>query len=155
MHDRPRLESGRCARRRPAVSPRRRGAHQPQPPVEAAERSRASRRCDGAADQWRDPAPGGAGAGPVSALASRPHGASAGLDRLAESGALDELAWALTGVLLSAAQRLAPEATTPAEAAWIVASRADPRLGPPAEPTDQMKGEPSARLPRNEETALW
>jgi hypothetical protein len=91
----------------------------------------------------------------MTALATRPSEAVAALDRLAESGALDQLAWALTGVLLSAAERLAPEATTPAEAAWIVAHRADPGLGPPAEPTDQMKGEPSARLPRNEETALW
>jgi hypothetical protein len=91
----------------------------------------------------------------MSAEASRPSGAVAELDRLAEDGAFDELWWALTGVLLSAAQRLVPEAETSAEAAWIVARRADPGPGPPAEPTDEMKGEPSARLPRNEETALW
>jgi hypothetical protein len=64
--------------------------------------------------------------------ASRHLEVSAQLDRLAESGALDPLAWALTGVLLSAAQRLAPEAMTPAEAAWILAGRADPSLRPPA-----------------------
>jgi len=68
----------------------------------------------------------------MSAVASRPRGGVADLDRLADSGALDELWWALTGVLLSAAQRLAPESTTPAEAAWIVARRANPTLDPSA-----------------------
>ena len=72
---------------------------------------------------------------------------SEALDRLAETGALDELWWALTGVLLSAAQRLAPEATTPAEAAWIVAGRADPSLRQSADPANQTKGELSVSVP--------
>jgi len=57
--------------------------------------------------------------------ASRRADLGAELDRLAEAGALDSLAWALTGVLLSAAERLAPEAKTPAEAAWTVVRRRD------------------------------
>jgi hypothetical protein len=76
----------------------------------------------------------------MSALATRPSDAGAELDRLAENGALDDLWWALTGVLLSAAQRLAPEATTPAEAAWIVAGRSQ------AEPIDTPSAGPSRPL---------
>lgn len=72
--------------------------------------------------------------------------AAAQLEQLAESGSLDQLAWALTGVLLSAAERLAPEAATPYEAAWIVAGRFDPGLRPeiadhrrPLGPGDQVQ----------------
>lgn len=68
----------------------------------------------------------------MSALASRPASAAAQLERLTESGALDPLWWALTDCLLSAAQQIAPEAETPAEAAWIVAGRADSSLQAPA-----------------------
>ncbi|HZO27229.1 MAG TPA: hypothetical protein VFH48_14705 [Chloroflexota bacterium] len=60
----------------------------------------------------------------MSAPVSRHASAAGQLDRLTESGALDALWWSLTDCLLSAAQQMAPEAKTPAEAAWIVAGRA-------------------------------
>jgi hypothetical protein len=86
----------------------------------------------------------------MTAPASRHASSVAELERLAESGALDELAWALTGVLLSAAQRLAPEAPTPAAAAWTVARRADPSLGSP----DSTKGEPRLSMPTKKAAPL-
>jgi len=82
----------------------------------------------------------------VSAPAGLDHSAAvAELDRLAESGALDELWWALTGVLLSAAERLAPEATTAAETASIVAGLADKPEG--GRTSDSVPTKKAAPLP--------
>lgn len=83
----------------------------------------------------------------MSVPARRPSRALSALERLAESGGLDELAWALTRVALAAAQDLAPEAKTPAEAAWVVARRADPSLEPPTAERRSRRARRRAREP--------